>query len=238
MGKQPVLATLTGEYYQPVRLHYRVLDQPGLQRAFETLRCLDFDRTQTRWVWLYDHEAKGLQFKQSYADLPAEARPIVLGSIFLRDEDQLLLDLRSCERTILAVPFFDKHIPRSVATLTEASVVNSLFSAENRTLKPESHFDHQPSTFINPQDLVERAKSLTAGIRNPLKRLKVVMDDMGATARLPLPEIERFPVHYYEEGIDGFTLTLTIRQIVAREHWLGNTKYTTQDAIRAITKSM
>ena len=82
MANQPILATLTGEYYQPVRLHYRVLDQSGLQRAFKSLRCLDYDRTQHRWVWLYDHEAKGLRFKQSYDDLPKQARPIVLGSFY------------------------------------------------------------------------------------------------------------------------------------------------------------
>ena len=173
-------------------------------------------------MWLYDHEAKGLRFKQSYADLPKHARPIVLGSFFLRADDQLLLDLRSCERATLAIPFFDKHIPRSVARVTEAEVVNRLFSAENRTLKPDSHFDHQPSTFINPQDAVERIRSLTAGIRNPLRKLKVVMDDMEANAKQPLPEIERFPVHYYEDGIQGFATALRFRQIVALEHWLGN----------------
>ncbi len=195
MANQPILATLTGEYYQPVRLHYKVLDQSGLQRAFKRLRCLDYDRTQKRWVWLYDHEAKGLRFKQSYADLPKHARPIVLGSIFLRADDQLLLDLRSCERATLAIPFFDKHIPRGVAMVTEAEVVIKLFSAENRTLKPDSHFDHQPSTFINPQDAVDRIRSLTAGIRNPLRKLKVAKDDMEANTKQPLPEIERFPVH-------------------------------------------
>ena len=121
--------------------------------------------------------------------------------------------------------------------MTEASVVNRLFSAENRTLTPDSHFDHQPSTFIDPQDLLERARSLTAGIWNPLKKLKVVMDDMEATARRPLPEIERFPVHYYEDGIDGFATTLRFRQIVALEHWLGNTKYSMQDAIQSVLKS-
>ena len=46
MANQPILATLTGEYYQPVRLHYKVLDQSGLQRAFKSLRCLDYDRTR------------------------------------------------------------------------------------------------------------------------------------------------------------------------------------------------
>ncbi|MGC8642846.1 MAG: hypothetical protein ACP5XB_23550 [Isosphaeraceae bacterium] len=105
-AERQILATLTGELYQPVGLHCEVLDQSGLKQAFEKLRCLDYDRTQNRWVWLYDHEAKGLQFQKSHADLPAEARPIVLGSIYLRVKGQFLLDLHSCERAELAIPFF------------------------------------------------------------------------------------------------------------------------------------
>jgi hypothetical protein len=53
-----------------------------------------------------------------------------------------------------------------------------------------------------------------------------------------LPEIERFPIHFYEDGIDGFAMTLRYRQTVALQHWLGNTEYTLMDAIRASVKSM
>ena len=237
MANRQVLATLTGEFYQPVRLHYQVPDQSGLKQAFEKLRCLDYDRTQNRWVWLYDHEAERLPLKKSYADLPAEARPIILGSIFLRAEDRLLLDLRSCERAIQAIQFFDRYIPRSIAWLTEAEVVNSLFPAENRSLTPASHFDHQPSTFVEPNDVLERARHLTAGISDPLKRLEVVMKDLDSMAKRSLPEIERIPVHYYEDGIAGFAMALRTRQLVALQHWLGNTQFTMVDAIQSINRS-
>ncbi len=60
MAEQPLLATMTGEHFQPVRLHYRVRNRTGLLRAFEELRCLDYDPTRKRWVWLYAHEAKRL----------------------------------------------------------------------------------------------------------------------------------------------------------------------------------
>ena len=43
MADQSLLATMTGEHFQPVRLHYKVLNRPGLLRAFEKLRCLDYD---------------------------------------------------------------------------------------------------------------------------------------------------------------------------------------------------
>src|SRR5437588_127271 len=128
MADKTVLATMTGENFQPVRLHYRVFDHAGLLRALKRLRCVDEDPPRQRWVWLYDHEARGLQFRRcSYAQIPKHLHPIVIGSLFVRRNDELLLDLRSCERALLAIPFFDKYLPRKVAKVTEAEVVNKLF---------------------------------------------------------------------------------------------------------------
>src|SRR3954470_13558124 len=87
MADQPLLATTTGEHFQPVRLHYRVLNRTGLLRAFEKLRCLDYDPTRKRRVWLYAHEARRLRLPRSYAQLPKELHPIVIGAFFLRSEE-------------------------------------------------------------------------------------------------------------------------------------------------------
>src|SRR5207249_846422 len=122
MAERQLLATMTGERFQPVRLHYRIHDHKGLLAAFDKLRCVQYDATQQRWVWLYDDEAKHLSFQHSYAQIPKRYRPMIIGSLFVRTEDKLLLDLRSCERAILALEFFDKHIPRSVAEVTEVEV--------------------------------------------------------------------------------------------------------------------
>ena len=61
---------------------------------------------------------------------------------------------------------------------------------------------------------------------------------MDSQARQPSPTIERFPVHFHEDGIEGFALALRLRQIVARQHWSGNTRYTLGDAIKETTKHM
>ena len=68
--------------------------------------------------------------------------------------------------------------------------------------------------------------------------MKILMEETERRSKQPLPEIERFPVHYYEEGIDGFTAALRLRQIVAMQHWLGNAEYTMLDAIKAQIKSL
>jgi len=232
------MGTLTGEHFQPVRLHYRVLNHTGLKRAFEKLRCLQYDAPRKRWVWLYADEARTLRFKRSYAEFPKELHPIVIGAFFLRSEETLLLDLRSCERALLAIPFFDKNLPRKFVALEDAEIVNRLFplTKENQLLTPDALFDGQISTGIDPAALVQRLTEKAAGIASPLERLKLILGEFTSRAEKPLPQIERLPIHYAEDGIDGFNLALQLRQIDAMEHWLGNSGYTLVDAIKAVTK--
>jgi hypothetical protein len=236
MADQPLLATMTGEHFQPVRLHYKVLNRPGLLRAFEKLRCLDYDSTRKRWVWLYAHEAKKLRFQKSYAQFPKELHPIVIGSVFLRSKETLLLDLRSCERAMLAVPFFDTHLPRKLVEVEDAEVVNRLFPATkvNLQLGPDALFDSQIGTGIDQEALVQRLTEKVAHIQDPEERFKIALEDLKSRANEPLPEIERFPVHYAEDGIEGFKLALRLRQVVAMQHWLGNPEYTLGDAIQSL----
>ena len=80
---EALLATTTGELFQPVRLHYNLVDQVGLERAFKKLRCVEYDQQGQRWVWLYDHEARTLKLPKAYSTISKELHPIVIGSFFL-----------------------------------------------------------------------------------------------------------------------------------------------------------
>jgi len=236
---QPILATITGEYFQPVRLHYRVFDHENLVQAIERLRCVARDPTQQRWVWLYDYEAKNLQFKHSYAQIPKELHPLVLGSFFLRAKDTLLLDLRSFERASLAIPFFDTYLPRAIVKVTEAEVVNKLFSAvESPKLTPDSIFDRQVSSPTVAEGEMQRVATVIAQAADFQEKLAVALEQVEAKVQQPLPEVERFPIHYYEDGIIGFTAALTIRHVIAMRHWLGDSKFSMLDAIRSVVKAM
>jgi hypothetical protein len=238
-GDKQLLTTLTGEHFQPVRLHYRVLNLQGLLRGFNNLRCLDHDPSKQRWVWLYEHEARKLEFQQSYAQIPKQLRPIVIGSFYLGDHDRLLLALRSCERALAAISFFDKHIPRSAARVTEAEIVNRLIAVDEMgDPTPESIFDQQSSTFTDPDAEVRRIKELVAPIHEPEEKLRVALEDMQTRSKRPLPPTERFPIYYYNEGLDSFFAALKMRQIVALQHWLGNTEYSLHDVIQLMQKPM
>jgi hypothetical protein len=239
LAHKPILATLTGDYFQPVRLHYQVFDHDGLLRAFKKLRCVEHDPSQERWVWLYDREAKSLRFERSFAEIPKNLHPIVIGSFFLRTKDKLLLDLRSCERAALAIPFFAKHLPQRVAKVTESEIVNKLFSAtENAQLSPDQLFDGQETKLRDPAAEMQKILDRIGHVRDLQDKFKLIQKEMESQARQPPPDIERFPVHFHEDGIGGFELALRLRQIVAREHWIGNTRYTLGDAIKETTKRM
>ena len=132
----------------------------------------------------------------------------MLGLFFLRTSDTLLLDLRSCERAILAIPFFDKHLRRKLIELEDAEVVNRLFPANDSTMKlsPDSLFDSQRGTRIDPKALMQQLVEKTAGVRDPDQKMKILLEDLESRTKEPLPEIERFPVHYAEDGIEPFKL--------------------------------
>ena len=81
---------------------------------------------------------------------------------------------------------------------------------------------------------MQRLAKKAADIADPEEKRKMILKDFTSRAEEPLPQIERLPVHYAEDGIGGFKLALQVRQIVAMQHWLGNSGYTLGDAIRSL----
>src|SRR5712692_1941399 len=97
-----VAMTTTGEILQLIRLHYEVLDVEQLRARFASLRCLAYDASQTRWVWLYTEEARTLPFKDRRA-----GKNVVLGEFVFKGETDVVLNLRSFARATNALTFFD-----------------------------------------------------------------------------------------------------------------------------------
>ncbi len=135
---------------------------------------------------------------------------------------------------MLAVPFFDTHLPRKLVEVEDAEVVNRLFPATraNMQLSPDALFDSQIGAGIDQEALVQRLTEKVAHIQDPEERFQIVLEDLKSQANEPLPEIERFPVH------EGFKLALRLRQMVAMQHWLGNPEYTLGDAIQSLAHTI
>ncbi len=154
----------------------------------------------------------------------------MLGSFLLKGSQGIVLDVRSIERATQAILFFDKHIPRKMMRLKDGLIVNRLFD------KPEdgvSTFDHffvsfdttGPSSSALPNDLESRM----AAVKTPEAKAALVHQLVEEFRNKPLPEIECFPIHFYEEGILQLELMLKTRQHVAYQHFIGNKNYTLYD---------
>lgn len=233
MNDEKILqATTTGEIVQPVRLYYQLGDERRLIHRSNQLSCMDFDREGNRWVWLYAHESRTLKFEKPYSSIAKDMHPIVIGSLFLRG-NELFLDLRSFDRAIKAIPFFDTHVGRNVARITHAAVVNRLFDAREQ-------FGPNLDVFFRSNKVTERCPDKSAAeIESLIEAHRADREFEWSPifeqrAKEPFPEIEKFPVNFYEDGISSFEAVLRVRQVIALQHWKGNTDYTFYDVLRTM----
>jgi len=231
-----LLMTMTGEIHQLVRLYYTVFNQEAVLKAFAKLRCMDWDQDQARWVWLYHGEAKKLKFHTSYSAIPRKMRPIVLGSFRFTNAHEMSLDVRSWERATKAVAFFDTYLTRSIAQVTHAAIMNRLFPSTTDGLPElEGLFAPEKVTAIHPEAMLLRVTASLQTLHDPGQRRDMAFAMLEQQSKQPLPDVEKFPVHYYEDGITSLENALRLRQIVAFEHWRGNTDYTLGDIIRKVS---
>jgi hypothetical protein len=232
MEERRLLTTLTGELFQPARLYYQTFDLRKIEASLSRLRCVEVDPCNGRFVWLYRDESGNLRFVNPYSSIPPERRPIVLGSIYFRQQGEILLDVRSFDRATKAVVFFDKYIERSTARVTHAAVINRLFDRPGESAEAMTLLDSQPVD-RNPSELVELTKEWAKG-KSAEERLRAAMPFLEQLGRQHFPEFERFPVNFYEEGIASLERLLKIRQAVALEHWKGNKDFTVADLMSRI----
>ena len=223
-GKQ-LLATMTGEFVQPVRVYYRIQDKGALKRVFSKLKCIEFDRDRDRQVWLYQKEAKKLTFEKPYSSIPPEYKPLVIGSFFTEKNNEMYLEVRSIERAIEGIMFFDKYIKRHMAKVEDVCIINRLLSRAENAASFGCLFDK--AVIIDPEKALKKLKIM----HNQGKSLGSIFEEQK---KEPLPEVERFPSHYYEDGIAPLKFSLQSRQYVALQHWKGNKDYTLGDYITKI----
>jgi len=224
-----VAMTTTGEIMQLIRLQYEVEDSEKLRALFASLRCIEYDASQTRWVWLYTEEARTLPFKDRRA-----GKNVVLGEFVFKGETDVVLNLRSFERALNALAFFDTSIPRTVAHVTAMTVSNRLLStAEAASLGSlDQYFEHAEVVVTDPASLLHDVEELVARTPDLHERFARLDQYLTDRAHAPVSALERLPVHYYEDGIRAVEALLSLRQVRALHHWQGNTSYTYQDMIR------
>jgi hypothetical protein len=224
-----VAMTTTGEILQLIRLHYAVEDSEHLCARFASLRCLEYDASQTRWVWLYTEEARTLSFRDKRA-----SKSVVLGEFVFKGHTEVVLNLRSFERATNALTFFDTSIPRTVAHVTAMTVSNRLLSTVEAAAlgSLDQYFDHAEVVVTDPTSLLHDVEDLVARTPDLHERFARLDQYLTDRAHAPVSALERLPVHYYEDGIRAVEALLSIRQVRAMHHWHGRTSYTYQEMIR------
>jgi hypothetical protein len=151
----------------------------------------------------------------------------------------MTLDVRSWERATQAVVFFDRYLQRSIARVTHAAMVNRLFPATAEGLPDlEGLFAPDQVTAIDGEAMLRHMAASLQPIQDPQQRLDRAFTLMEHQSQERLPEVEKLPVHFYTDGITSLENALRLRQIVAFEHWQGNTACTLGEVIQKVSAGL
>ena len=215
-GNRCLLATMTGELFQPARLYYAI---PGRTIVTERLRCLECmvkSPLESRWQWLYHAEAKAISIGNGYDAVPNEKRPIILGSIRFTSNKEMTIQVNSFERAVAAARFFGSRLGAKT-TAMRCRVVNRCFdSAEG-----------PPKVLMETLDkdvTVCDSKEAMAAAKKDFKRTASEVMRKRIRSREDIPMVEDFPLAPEEEspGFEHLNVALTLRFVRAVEHWKGN----------------
>ena len=236
-----LLMTITEEYFQPARIYYDVYDQGSLQKIFLDLHCIDFDDQKNRWVWNYTDEAKGIHFKLSWSDIPKEAHPLVIGSLYVPRENQMYIDVNSFERIPEAVRFFSDRIDRDIAEVTHAQLYNKLSHVRDGIPNHHKLFEEILSHRPDPDAEISAAIAEAKKSDNLEKFGEQFFKDLHEKSTEKMETIETIKIHYEigqeEECLATLQNSLRMRTVIAGEHDRGNTDFTFRDCLDMIFPS-
>jgi hypothetical protein len=233
-----LLATMTGEPLQPVRLYYSVPNTIAVTRVLMGLRCMAETETGA-WLWHYEAEAAALKFARAREDLPAEVHPIILGCFRFPSQDKVVLEVRSYDRAIDAAKFFGSMFGPKVV-LRRLRVLNRFLDASENAHgldRIDKLLDHNV-TKIDPAEAEATIEAAMAKGRTPEEKLRAYMAHAEERRTKDVPLVEDFPLAPEEETEDfqHLAATLRFRSIRCFEHWKGNTHITLADVIHLVVE--
>jgi hypothetical protein len=241
--KRALLATMTTEPFQPVRLYFGVPDRSTVTGKLRDLECLVQDRAERCWHWLFEAEAAVLQFSGiGYDDIPKEKRPIALGRIRLPENGCMTLQTNSVERAIQGARFLASHLGPDVVAL-RCRVVNRCFAADEGAPNELMKALDGDVTVIDPRSAEAELGAHWQGVPSvqDAERAAAEWVERKLKSGKDVPPVEDFPLAPEEETPDFHHLAtcLRLRFIRAFEHWQGNTHLTlTAIIVRTVEESM
>jgi hypothetical protein len=239
-SKVKLAKTLTDEFFQPMRLYYTIHDQAQLKTYLQNLKCIHHENAAQDWDIQYCHEAAELGLSVASEKIPKSMQPLVIGTIYIKTTSLMLLDVRSIERAEKLIKFIDRYIPKMAAEITHAAIYNQLVTLDENNIQDihydeifnEAHFKLSGSEMPIPD-----AKLFAKQYPDPAERAKAGTKIIEENAKKPLPKVEKFPVHFYEDGLSGFSIACRTRQRIAMKHYQGYTDYTFYDLMQEFAQS-
>jgi hypothetical protein len=236
MKPRCLLATMTNEPFQPVRLYYSIPDRSFVTGRLQALECMVEVPPERCWQWLFDSEAASLRFAAGgFDDVPKEKRPIVLGRIRFPKLDGMTLQTNSIERAIAGATFFAPRLGHEVVVM-RVRVVNRCFAADEGPPDKLMATLDQDVTVIDPREAEAAIRREFQGVRTrqDAERAAVEFLETRTRSEEDVPMVEDFPLDPEEETPDfrNLATTLQLRFVRAVEHWRGNTHLTLAAIIR------
>jgi len=93
-------------------------------------------------------------------------------------------------------------------------------------------------TEIDGEAMLQRLAASLQTIHDPSQRRDMAFRLMEQQSHERLPDVEKFPVHFYTDGITSLENALRMRQIVALEHWRGHTACTLGEVIHKVSAGL
>jgi hypothetical protein len=240
--ERPLLATMTKEPFQPVRLYYRIPARPSVIKKLRGLECMAETPAERCWQWLFHAEAASLRFAGGYDDVPTERRPIIIGRIRFPKSGGMTLQTNSIQRAIEGARFFASRLGSDVVAI-RCRVVNRCFAADEG--KPDDLMKtlDQNVTVVDPRQGEAAFERDFRGVRSmqDAERAAARSLERRLKSKQDVPIVEDFPLAPEEETPDFQHLAtgLQFRFVRAVEHWRGNTHLTlTAIIVRTVEEGM
>lgn len=236
-----LLATMTHEPFQPVRLSYAIPDRAYVKEKLRGLKCIVEVPAERYWQWLFHAEAASLRLDAGYDEVPEEKRPIVLGRLRFPKSGGMTLQTNSILRAIEAARFFGPRLGPEVVAI-RCRVVNRCFAADEGDPTELLKTLDQNVTVIDPRAAEVALSREFKDVRTMQDAERVAAErlEQRLASKKDVPMVEDFPLAPEEETPDfqHLATALQLRLVRAVEHWRGHTDLTlTAIILRAVKES-
>jgi hypothetical protein len=238
-----VLATSTGEPYQPVRLTYSINSRAWARTGLKKLRCVTGEAGGLT-VWLTDEARELLGTPDQQFELFGQR--VIVGVVRFPSAKSMTLQVRSYERA-KAIAILVRAALGVSAQAVRMRVVNRLFAAEEKVgeLEELDRWLDRDVVRVDPDDRDdadedEEIRRAVAGREDKLQALEEFLSTRRRpSSRHDVPLVEDFPLYPEEESDDlrDLRTLLDLRFMRALRRWQGE-DVTLRDVIEELVQDM